>query len=215
MIAFIGDVHGKFRELSELFYRHEALLEADAVVQVGDFGLWPRISCEYIPPPRMIYWIDGNHEYFPEIRGIQEPREVRANAVYVPRGTLLEAGGVSIVCMGGAESPDRARRREGSTWFPDESITVSDLARVSPDLVPQILASHAPPAFVVEMILGEPASPSARLVESLWERLRRPLCVSGHMHQRWRAPGIEVLGELDVLIVDPGSLGRLRTTGAG
>lgn len=202
MIAFIGDVHGKFEELQALFRRHRVLMDADAVIQVGDFGLFPTPQCAYVPPPRPIYWIDGNHEYFPEIMHLTEPTEVRPNAIYVPRGTILEIAGHRVAFLGGADSVDRHLRIPGVSWFPQESIRYADMIRFPPDASATILATHVPPLHVVRHMLGSCApDPSARAVEAVWDGLGRPLCVSGHMHQRCTLGRCEVLGKMDVFWV--------------
>jgi Icc-related predicted phosphoesterase len=200
MIAFIGDVHGEFGGFYDLFLRYPALMDADAVIQVGDFGLTP--ECAYTPPPRPVYWLDGNHEYYPDIADLTEPTEVRPNTVFVPRGQVLDLAGYRVGFLGGAESRDRHTRVEGVSWFPEESIRYADMLRFPADAAVDILASHTPPAHVVRIMLGRAdVDPSAQAVEAVWDGLGRPLCVSGHMHERRTIGRCEVLGELDVLVL--------------
>lgn len=194
-LAFIGDVHAKFDQLRRLFDQNEDLQEAEAVIQLGDLGLWPRY--EWVTPPRRIYFLDGNHEYFPELTDIKEPQEIRENLVYVPRGTVLELAGFRVGFLGGAESPDKHLRVEGRSWFREESISYSDMLRLEGSV--DVLATHTPPAHVVFSIIGHTPDPSSRAVEAVWDGLGRPPCFSGHMHCTRRIGMCWVLNELEVL----------------
>lgn len=194
MIAFIGDVHAKFHRLVQVMDE----TEADVYVQVGDFGLWPD---RVVPPlPGTLYMVEGNHEYYPYLAGIESPTEIRPGLIYVPRGTVLELDGRRIGFLGGADSPDRAQRIEGVSWFREETISYEDMLRFPADAAIDVLVTHTPPAFVVRQMLGRiDVDPSARAVEAVWDGLGRPRLVCGHMHERHTAGPIEVLGELDVL----------------
>lgn len=202
MLAFVGDVHGKFREFRALFDSNPELRQADAVVQLGDFGLFPDYQETFDPPPVPVYWLDGNHEYFPDIRDIVEPTEIRENLIYVPRGSVLELGGLCVGFLGGGESIDRHHRQEGVDWFPEETIRYADMMRFSANARVDVLATHTPPLHVMRALIGPYVEdPSARAVESVWEGLGRPLCVCGHLHMRRTIGRVEILGELDVWIL--------------
>ena len=52
------------------------------------------------------------------------------NLVFVPRGTVLELDGRRIAFLGGGNSIiDRAVRRNGVDWWPEEQVTLADVAR--------------------------------------------------------------------------------------
>lgn len=203
MLAFIGDVHSKFRKFRALFDVHPELHRADAIIQLGDFGLFPGCNESFEPSPVPVYVLYGNHEYYPEVRGITEPTEICKNLIYVPRGCVLELGGLHVGFLGGGESIDRHLRREGIDWFPDETIRYADMLRFPPNAMVDVLATHTPPLHVMRLLIGPHVEdPSARAVESAWEGFGRPLCVCGHLHVRRTIDRVEVLGELDVWILD-------------
>lgn len=199
MLAFVGDVHGRFADFARLFEVRPELMEAEAVLQLGDFGLWPHRA--YTPPPRPVYWLDGNHEYFPMLRGLEEPTEVAENAIYLPRGTILDLDGRRIGVLGGADSPDRHTRVEGVDWFADETISYGDMMRFPPDAEVDLMAAHTPPIHIVRAMLGKETDPSAQAVEAVWNGLGRPRLFAGHMHVTRTYGQVELLGELDIALV--------------
>lgn len=196
MIAFFGDIHAKFDSFVSLLQK----TEAEAYVQVGDFGLWPHRP---VPPlPKPVYMIEGNHEYYPYFTNLQDVTEIRPNLFYVPRGTVMELDGRRIAFLGGADSPDRHMRVEGRDWFREETISYSDMLKLPANAEVDLMVTHTPPAFAVSLMLGiRDVDPSARAVEAVWAGLGRPTLVCGHMHERKSIGAVEVLGELDVLLL--------------
>src|SRR5690606_30528005 len=111
--------------------------------------------------------------------GLEEPTEVRENAIYVPRGTVLTLDGRNVGFLGGGDSRDRYSRTEGVDWFRSETIGYEDMMRFPADAQVDILATHTPPAHVIQLMIGPHAmDPSGRAVEAVWDGLGRPLCVS-------------------------------------
>jgi len=200
MITFIGDVHAHWPILCEAVL--PKIPEDHVVIQVGDIGIWPSVW-DSISLPRKVYFIDGNHEYFPYLNGISKVTEIRPNLFYVPRGTVMELDGRQIGFLGGAESIDKAWRTPGYDWFPEESIRYSDMIKLSGKKV-DILVAHTPPKFIVEITTNIPNPPrwinsSAAAVEAAWELLGRPIIVSGHMHRNFKYGDIYVVDELQRL----------------
>lgn len=203
MLAFVGDVHGKFQHLNTVL----ASIPAEAtVIQVGDFGAWPQ------PAPvisRPVYFIDGNHEYFPWLKELQEPTQIWHNATYVPRGTVLELAGFRVGFLGGGESVDKVWRTPGFNWLPEESITQKDAERllVNAQGGLDVLVTHVPPISVFRGLLAgrttyESATWSSKVVEHVWRELGYPQLYCGHMHQSARGPKYRVLdiNEVDVFV---------------
>jgi hypothetical protein len=209
VIAVIGDVHAKFRELAALVQALVAQWGSDLVIlQVGDLGLWPahlmESGHEFVAPPHPVYWCDGNHEYFPDLAGLTIPTEVRPNLIYCPRGTVLSLDGRQVGFLGGGHSIDAGRRVEGVSWFREERITYADVGRFGSIETVDLLVTHVPPRTVMRHVFGVSGDSSDQAVEQVWQGIGRPRLVCGHMHERRdiaTGGGITVLEELGVVLV--------------
>ena len=202
MIGFIGDVHRAFDRLAVAVAGFPAAV--DVAIQVGDLGL----HADDLGPTgsglpslaRKVYYVTGNHDHEPSYRGIARPTEMAPNLVFVPRGTVLELDGRRIAFLGGGSSIiDRAVRRRDVDWWPEEQVTLADVARFDGAGKVDILVSHTPPAFVYHFF-QLPPDPSALAVGQAWQILGRPHVVCGHMHSSREVGCVRVLGELEVLI---------------
>jgi predicted phosphodiesterase len=202
MIGFIGDVHRAFDRLAGAVAEFPA--NVDIAIQVGDLGL----HSEDLGPTgpglpslaRRVYYITGNHDHEPSYRGITRPTEMAPNLVYVPRGTVLELDGRRIAFLGGGTSViDRAERRADVDWWPEEQVTMADVARFEGVGRVDFLVSHTPPAFVYHFFQLRP-DPSAVAVGQAWQLLGRPQVICGHLHRPREVGCVRVLGELEVLI---------------
>ena len=202
MIGFIGDVHRAFDRLAVAVAAFPA--NVDVAIQVGDLGLHSDDLSPTGPglPPlaHKVYYVTGNHDHEPSYRGITRPTEMASNLVFVPRGTVLELDGRRIAFLGGGSSViDRAVRRYGVDWWPEEEVTLADVARFEDVGRVDFLVSHTPPAFVYHFF-QLPPDPSALAVGQAWQILGRPQVVCGHLHKSWEIGRVRVLGELEVLI---------------
>lgn len=202
MIAFIGDVHREFGRLAGAVAGLPA--GVDIAVQVGDLGLHAddlEPTGPGVPPlARRVYYVTGNHDHEPSYRGITRPTEMAPNLVFVPRGTVLELDGRRIAFLGGGSSViDRAVRRVGVDWWPEEQVTMADVARFEGVGHVDFLVCHTPPAFVYHFF-QIPPDPSAVAVGRAWQMLGRPSVICGHMHRAREIGRVRVLGELEVLI---------------
>jgi predicted phosphodiesterase len=202
MIGFIGDVHRAFDRLAGAVAAFPA--NVDVAIQVGDLGLHSDDLSPTGPglPPlaHKVYYVTGNHDHEPSYRGITRPTEMASNLVFVPRGTVLELDGRRIAFLGGGSSViDRAVRRYGVDWWPEEEVTLADVARFGDVGKVDFLVSHTPPAFVYHFF-QLPPDPSALAVGQAWQILGRPQVVCGHLHKPWEIGRVRVLGELEVLI---------------
>jgi predicted phosphodiesterase len=202
MIAFIGDVHRAFDRLAMVVAGLPAGI--DIAIQVGDLGLHQDDlgpTASGVPLlVRQVYYVTGNHDHEPSYRGIDRPTEMAPNLVYVPRGTVLELDGRRIAFLGGGDSVvDRAVRRRGVDWWPEEQVTAADVARFEGMGPVDFLVCHTPPAFVYHFFQLSP-EPSALAVGRAWQLLGRPPVICGHLHKPREVGRARVLGELEVLI---------------
>jgi Icc-related predicted phosphoesterase len=203
MIAFIGDVHRSFDRLALLVAALPT--QVAAVVQVGDLGLRPQDVADSARPiqlpNRPVLYIDGNHDHDPWYRGLDVPTEMGPNLIFVPRGTILDLDNRRVAFLGGGDSIiDRAQRREGVDWWPDEQVTARDVARLGGVRNVDILVSHTPPAPVYPSF-GLRPDPSSQAVEQAWEMLGRPATVCGHLHRARAVGRVRVLAELELFLM--------------
>ncbi len=134
-ILLLGDVHGDYRIL-QMAVDEAIERKASAIIQVGDFGLFPgneqkfyQVCQSDIP----IYFIDGNHDDCTRWQNYDGVGKVfgNANLYYVPRGSVLELDGRTIAFMGGAASIDKHwRLKDGHHWDQNEEVTKVDVDRL-------------------------------------------------------------------------------------
>jgi hypothetical protein len=157
-IGMIGDLHG---DIGALLTIAQALREHDVtvLVAVSDVGLlWPgenwsnnltKVAKRLASSGQTLCWVDGNHEdhhrlgTFPVDAG--GLRRLRPNLIHLPRGyrTSLDTG-KTLAALGGANSIDFERRKDGVSWWAEESITDADLDTLG-DTHADILIGHDAP----------------------------------------------------------------------
>lgn len=216
-VMFLGDTHGsKYWTRAALNWAAENAI--DHLVQVGDFGFWPRTNngqdflkevgkaSQKAGVP--LYFIDGNHEDHLVLDMIRK-RDPGTGFIsygkypitYIDRGTRWEWGGVWFGAFGGAYSIDRIHRTLESGrygWFtnetPDES-KIPALGKVD------VLVTHDSPIIPPMMYGGrfkdDPTSrESQRAVYRALVATEAKLLVHGHWHlnQRYNVAGAVVQG---------------------
>jgi predicted phosphodiesterase len=196
MLIFVGDIHGDFEILRRLVPKLDKI-DNPTIIQVGDFGYWPSVMETYPEKyPYPVYFIDGNHEYFPDLLKLSQeiPSEVKHNLFYVPRGTVLTLSGITIGFMGGGMSLDKRTREVGTDWFPHEQVTLDDIAKLENTPV-DMLVTHTPPAAICRLLNfhsdlrewglqpEDNAHQSEDYIQRLWEKAHYVPIVSGHLHR--------------------------------
>lgn len=144
----------------------------------------------------------GNHEPWGDITPLLDanPRSsVRVSAMtwLLARPARLTIGRRTVLSLGGAASVDKAWRREGVNWWPDEEITDTHVrAAVAMGDSDLMLAHESPdrtPVSAVQAVLrtnpfGFPDDAladsllSRRRVAKVWDLVHPELLVHGHMH---------------------------------
>lgn len=166
-MRFIGDVHRHFTAYESIAE------EVDESIQVGDFGIGfgvepPMIGVEH-------RFIRGNHD---------NPEKCATYPAYlgdygIRKGIFYAGGGYSI---------DRAYRREGVDWWPNEQLTYAQMIAAGDLYIankPDIVVSHMCPAFVEESIFGFAhtyPNPTHQFLQSLLLFHVPKLWVFGHYH---------------------------------
>lgn len=142
-ILLAGDIHGQlhaFRRLTEIAKTNAA----DAVIQLGDFGLWDHTDAGRkflnaagdIADEQDVQWffIDGNHECVPRIKEYEQASpddypftHVRPKIKHIRRGGIFVWDDVVFLAMGGAFSIDLDLRTVGRDYWPEEEISQDDV----------------------------------------------------------------------------------------
>lgn len=166
-MRFIGDVHGKFSA-------YLALTEAcDESIQVGDFGVGFGIEAPVAGPKHR--FIRGNHD---------NPEECHDHVSYLGDYGVHQG----IYFCGGGYSIDRARRREGIDWWPNEQLNYKQMVDAGDLYIktkPTVVVSHMCPVSVEDEAFAFGyiyPNPTHQFLQSLllWHTPR--IWIFGHYH---------------------------------
>lgn len=139
------------------------------ILHMGDFGVWPGPwGAAYLDAVRRacaahgvrVRFLDGNHEDFTQLEGLRvQDRydeqgdwlglDLEEPLAWLPRGYRWQWHGRAWLALGGAVSVDKAIRREGRDWWPDEEITQEQAAAVIADGPADVMLTHDCPSGVV------------------------------------------------------------------
>jgi hypothetical protein len=210
------------------------------IVQVGDFGYWPRhptgqrfltrIAARCVERGVTVWFCDGNHEDHGRLmhRRAVSAMEVAPHISWVPRGAVMEWDGRRFLFMGGAVSVDRLRRTPGFDWFPEEIPTEAQFDRAgSAGQVDVVVAHEGLPgtplrsgytAFIPPEIV-ELADDVRTRMGRLADTVKPELWVHGHWHHRMTAQRgatrVELLHESRGPFEETAVLCDLETMGIG
>jgi Calcineurin-like phosphoesterase superfamily domain len=154
-VLIVGDLHCNTGAVIQVI-DCAADFGADLIVQVGDFGFWPRIESgrKFLRKAEarldrhglQLWWVDGNHDDLQALRTRPvEPdgrRRVSDHIWHLPRGHGWVWGDTMWVAGGGAVSVDRYGRTEGVSWFRDEALTDADVDQIVADGAADVLVAH-------------------------------------------------------------------------
>jgi len=189
-ILAVGDVHGVFERLNHLIQQEEP----DIILQVGDFGYWPRLEdqdLEAIDTSRTrIYFCEGNNDDLDSLNALVkqpgQPVELAPNLIYMPRGAVLELeDGRRVLFMGGGQSVDRYRRDEGWDWFPEEIISEDDLVHLPQPPIDIVISHTCPVEFPIEEARRkklQDIDPSRAMLSRILHKYHPALWYFGHWH---------------------------------
>lgn len=209
-MILVGDIHGDFAFMKRVMVENPDKV----IIQVGDFGYWPFLSNTWhdLEIPGKVYFIEGNHDYLPDLMDLKIVTEVWKNAFYVPRSTVLELEDTKIGFIGGANSIDRKWRKKNSMqhgWFDEEEVTEKDVDKLL-SRKPDIVIAHAAPVKVIERnfdpkvpvaffghLPGEWVDPSAINLQKVADTGIPYYC--GHMHDEVIDGNVRILGINEVI----------------
>lgn len=202
----LGDVHGEAMGFSDFLNS-----DSDYCVQLGDFGfIWNKWDVPYNKflnkfeseyPNKKIFTVLGNHENYDLINRLPETmvfgakaRQIRQNIFAIERGEILTLEGLTILCIGGADSTDKATRMYDQdylgkkTWWAQETIQQSDIDNALSNIKKysgkvNIVCSHAEPYNAMLRFFSYPqCSQSELLLKDLFEQINFDIWFGGHLH---------------------------------
>ena len=169
----------------------------DAIIQIGDFGVWPSRNDEFLNGVGgllqrtgiQFYWLDGNHEDLSYIK----PGMRIGPLQHLPRGFRWQWWDKTWMSVGGGVSVDKRWRTPGVDWFPEETLSLEEAEYCARPGPVDIVLSHDCPDQVEMPGLGEHAGwyPADAIRESeehravlggICDALRPELLVHGHYH---------------------------------
>ena len=206
-ILVAGDWHGN-RAWAGTCFAVAAAEQADAVLQLGDFGLWPGREDAWLDhvdeqarrAGTKLVWIDGNHEdhdRLDEWRAKADDRglvAMRDHVQWASRGARWEWSGVRFGALGGAVSIDRFLRRPGVNWWAQEAPTASDVERLGAAPL-DVLVTHAAPTtsaltprrLRLPRTVIEDSLAARSVLDQAVAQTRPRLVLHGHYHLRLHA----------------------------
>lgn len=211
-ILLLGDTHGNPTALRDAFARaHDQGCEA--IIQLGDFGYgWsvgPDGVCDFsylaasmaektgIP----FYWLDGNHENFDRLYALPLNeagyRPILEGVTHLPRGSVITFGETTFMAFGGAYSVDKPHRKEGRSWWKQETPSQEDIDRAMDAGKVHILLTHDAPYGVqtedeyawLESVFGHDAvvlsQANQQIVRAVLDNCGATEVYHGHLHRTY------------------------------
>lgn len=134
-VLAVGDLHGN-THAARMALEYADRNHCDAIVQVGDFGLWRDNddTARYLDIIQEtadgygidFYWLDGNHEDHTRIDHDWVTAQYTTGhkrIIYLPRGYRWTWWGKRFMAVGGAVSVDKHMRKAGTSWWPAEELS--------------------------------------------------------------------------------------------
>lgn len=203
-----GDTHGDidiYKLTTKAFPLQKELTKDDTLVILGDAGFcWDGgkqdayIQRWFNEKTFTTLVVDGNHENHDLIAALpivekfgSEVRQVNDSIFYAIRGEVYTINGKKCMCVGGADSHDKALRKEGKSWWEGEQIKEIDVLRAvsylwnNEDTKIDYLFTHTGGSEVCKQ-LGFAPTVSDEWLDKILEAARYSKHYLGHYHlDKW------------------------------
>jgi predicted phosphodiesterase len=170
-ILILGDLHGRLDALPDILRNARRDLGVSACIQVGDFG-WSSSAIQRLSRlPIPVHALDGNHDdhaFLAQARRRCLPRRWARDLDLhlLPRGAILELGGVAIGVLGGALHAHQAQCRSPANYV--TAVDVRTALGAWRARRPPVIVTHSCPAGIG---VGMQADP--RMVASVERHCRQ------------------------------------------
>jgi hypothetical protein len=141
-IFITGDMHGDvdIGKITKWKRIADDLDRSDILIVCGDMGFFwdgngfdKYIKRYWEQQPFTVLWVDGNHENFDILSAVPvtekwggKVQRCAENVYHLCRGEAFTIYGKTFFTMGGANSIDKALRKEGISWWADEVPSAAD-----------------------------------------------------------------------------------------
>jgi hypothetical protein len=213
-ILVAGDWHCNRYWALNVIHRVPQLLASEQrrlILQLGDFGIWPgdegrrylsAVSTALGQVGAELWFIDGNHEDFTLLGQMASSAtvpdgriRVRDDIYHLPRGHRWAWHGREWLACGGGVSLDKAVRRPGLDWWPQEEITDEQEAAIIGGGTADVMICHDCPAAVPHAFRPPPPqwNPAdlarndahRRRLQRITEAVRPRHLMHGHLHRAY------------------------------
>jgi hypothetical protein len=195
-LAVFGDVHAYWEELNITIARVvRRYPNIHRFIQVGDWGYKMhnrgplKLSSKFLDDQELTiaasvpkHWCDGNHDNHEQLaldNGLWQP-----DWRYQSRGSVLTVGEHNIMFFGGASSIDKDHRVTGATWWPQESIKYTQVAKALEynQKVDIIISHEFPLAFPYASWKDDFGKSDREGLQALLDHFKPRLWIFGHHH---------------------------------
>ena len=210
MIYLTGDTHG-----TNSIYRlkeTDHLKEEDFLIILGDFGcIWSNNEEDKVEKKLKAFleslkftvlFIDGNHENHDRLDNLEVEDRFNGkvgrwadNVFHLKRGQVLDIDGVSIFVMGGAQSIDKAHRKEFLSWWSQEVPSCREMMEALnviesiPGKEVDYVLTHTAPQSIIDWHINKnkkmffPLDPTANFLQEVSNILKFKHWYFGHFHR--------------------------------
>jgi hypothetical protein len=209
--TLIGDIHAGIGEKKTIFHPN---FMPDNSIQLGDLCLnsywnWNVNAKDCISnwKNEKRFFVEGNHECFPELNcNAEKPYSVATGLYHIPRGYING----NVLFIGGANSIDDHRRVAGMDLYPEEALSQAQFNRIATAIENasiDVVIAHDIPACAYPLIGINDHRSNATALQGLFEIAKPSLWVCGHHHRsrqmkadgcKFRILGINEKWETDI-----------------
>lgn len=199
VVALVGDTHCDIAWTSRVV-KQAAVDGVHHLLQVGDFGYWPRFkSGEYFldeltrvldASGSTLWFLRGNHEDQEVLLGLDAEDDglvlISDRIRFVPDGTVANWNGRRVLFVGGAPSIDADARIPGKDWFPSEVLSRKGLDDSLDAGQVDVVLSHDCPSEVDlgPLLFWGPGDVHRGAMSLIAESARPLVWAHGHYHRR-------------------------------
>lgn len=221
-VVLAGDWHGNGGWARHVIHQAARLLKREKhkiILHAGDFGVWPGAAGrKFLDEVALalhihdieLWFVDGNHEWHPELITLGKEWRERGNTglvpidrdddtariFWIPRGWRWTWHGRTWMGLGGAVSVDAFVRTKGKSWWPEETLTAGDIKHATRPGKVHVMLTHDCPS-AVHMSFGQPPSfwdpmdlarsqAHREQLQDVVDRLQPEVLIHGHYHRHLR-----------------------------
>lgn len=193
----LGDTH-MHRGFLKRATRFAKENDCDAIIQVGDFGFWPRVKPNFAKYQTLpTFFIDGNHEDHDALKRYRNGiNQIFPNVYYLNRGFVSLVGFANCMFVGGAYSIDKNLRTEGWDWFKEETLSEEEFDKIMEykGEIDVLFCHDCPHDAVPHSKSYFPQGlPHRDKLQMIVDKFKPQYCIFGHwhLHERNFVKGVE------------------------